>query len=388
MSTYILSPNMSLPVPDIGLAPGPDWAADLNASLGTLDGHTHSPGSGVQIQPSGININTDLPFGSNNATLLRSSRYVNQTATLALATDLCCVYASGGNLYYNNSSGTGVQITSGSSVNAGAGSITGLPSGTASVTFSSGIYVFQSATNTPASIDVGSVILRNTAAASNGVTLSPVNALSTNYSLILPLIPAQTLILALDTSGNITASVNADNSTLQFSGTVLSVKNLGITAAQIANATITQAKLANNSVGTAQIIDGNVTLVKLVAPNIGIDSSFAITKTTSGRLMQLALISTGTAADAYIQMTTTGGAGTIMSFRVSFAVNGSTVSRQIYQVISAAAGNQWRVPPSMFTFYTTAASTPGSNSFGATVEPIEVATTVTTPNTTFYVQEF
>ena len=64
---------MSLPVPAVGNESGPQYAFDLNGCFAIIDGHNHSPGSGVQINPSGILINADLPFGNNNATSLRST---------------------------------------------------------------------------------------------------------------------------------------------------------------------------------------------------------------------------------------------------------------------------------------------------------------------------
>lgn len=197
-----ITPNMSLTLPTPGSEPGPAYGTDQNASFTRVDSHNHTSGQGVAIPAGGLNINSDLPFGGFNATLLRSTRFVSQSSVLSAGTDLACVYVSGGNLYYNNSGGTAVQITSGSSVNAGAGSITGLPSGTASVSFASSTYFFRSATSTPATIDVGSVIVRNTTSSGHGVTLSPINALAADYSLTLPSIPAQTNVMTLDTSGN------------------------------------------------------------------------------------------------------------------------------------------------------------------------------------------
>ncbi len=35
---------------------GPQYALDQNQTFLIIDGHTHGPGSGVQITPSGLNI--------------------------------------------------------------------------------------------------------------------------------------------------------------------------------------------------------------------------------------------------------------------------------------------------------------------------------------------
>lgn len=85
-----ISPNMNLIIPGVGTQEGPEYAENVNSSLTLIDQHNHSPGSGAPITPGGISINTDLTFGNNNATSLRSSRYTPQVSPLALATDLGC----------------------------------------------------------------------------------------------------------------------------------------------------------------------------------------------------------------------------------------------------------------------------------------------------------
>src|ERR1700721_1530884 len=112
-------PNMNLPVPVPTQDPGPDWANNLYACLfNVLDQHNHSSGNGVQINPSGLNLNADVSFLTNNATNLRSTRYLSQGAPLSGAADLGCVYVSGGELFYNDIAGNQVKITSGGTVNA------------------------------------------------------------------------------------------------------------------------------------------------------------------------------------------------------------------------------------------------------------------------------
>lgn len=223
MSTTI-TPNMGLVVPGVSTEPGPEWAQEINADLGVLDQHNHTPGQGVQITPAGININVDLPFNSNNATLLKTANFINQGSTLTgMAPNLGCVYVAGGELIYNDEAGNVVPITNNGSVNAGAGSITGLPSGTASASYSAGTFIWQSATNTPATMDMGSVIIRNTTASAHGVTVQPVSALSSNYSLTLPTVPGATSFVQLDSSGNLTAtipvtSIMPSGSMVQFAG--------------------------------------------------------------------------------------------------------------------------------------------------------------------------
>src|SRR6185369_15092774 len=245
------TPNMNLNLPVPGQEPGPDYATDNNAAFTQVDQHNHTPGYGVAIPSAGIGIDAGLAFNNTDAYTLRSSRYINNSSTLSGTDDLGCVYVSGGNLYYNNSAGTAVQITNGSSVNAGAGSISGLPSGTASVTFTGSTYVFQSATSIPATVDVGSVIIRNTIASSFGVTISPINALPSSYNLTLPTIPAGTRILTLDNSGNIGSTWNVDGTTIIAPSGVIQIGTLPA-----------------SSVNTSQIVNGAVSADKLSCLNI------------------------------------------------------------------------------------------------------------------------
>lgn len=239
MSDYTISPNMSLIVPTVSSEPGPTWASDINASLSIIDQHNHSPGSGVQISQDGIFLSSgsapfnSLNYNNSNAYGLRSVKFTAQSAALALVTDIGCIYEAGVDLYYNDGSGNQIRITQGGSLTGAAGTITGLPSGTASASYSGGTFVWQSATSTAANMDAGSYILRNATASSKGLTLSPPNAMAADFALVLPSIPGSTSIMQLDSSGNMSAALVVDNSTLQNSGTVLSVKSGGITGTQM-----------------------------------------------------------------------------------------------------------------------------------------------------------
>src|SRR5271170_7015417 len=106
MANIIITPNMNLPNPVVGTDPGPDYGNNLNASLVLIDQHDHSPGHGVLITPTGLNINVDLPINNNNLTLVRSVRFMAQGAPISLVTDLSCLYSvtesgSNGDLWYN-----------------------------------------------------------------------------------------------------------------------------------------------------------------------------------------------------------------------------------------------------------------------------------------------
>ena len=215
---YTTTPNMLLTVPTVGSEPGPNYATDVNSSLTVIDSHDHSLNHGVQITPTGLNINSDLPFNENNATQVRSIRfnpYSTEGAFDATSADLGCLLEIGVDLYYIDGSGNLIRFTQSGSPVGATGTITGLPSGTASAHYSTGTFIFQAATNTAANIDAGSYIFRNNTAGSHGITLQPVSSLPTDYSLTLPLIPSVLSPLTIDTSGNITAQpyVNAKYNT-------------------------------------------------------------------------------------------------------------------------------------------------------------------------------
>lgn len=252
MSNTTISPNMNLIVPTVGVDPGPDWANNLNADLSILDSHNHSPGFGVQIQPNGLNINSDLTFNANNAISLKTVRFSPQVSPIPNSgSNVGCLYVSGNEIYYNDvSGGHQVQLTTNGSVNSGSGSITGLPSGTASASFSAGTFVWQSATSTAANMDFGSAILRNSSANSKGLTLQPPAAMAADITETLPAIPGSTSFMQIDSSGNMSASIAVSG---------------GITASNIASGTITSTQLGAASVGTTQLANTSVTKAKLAA---------------------------------------------------------------------------------------------------------------------------
>lgn len=204
MANTTTSPNMNLPIPTVGTDPGPDWSTNVNACLTAVDSHNHSSGQGVQITPSGINVNADFAMNVNNLITARSLRFTAQGSPIALATDLGCLYVSGSDLYYNDEAGNQVRITQGGSVSGSTGTITGLPSGTASASFSAATFTFQSATSTPATMAVGPLVIGRAAASPKTVTLTPNAAQAANYGLIFPTaLPGSTLPVAVDSSGNI-----------------------------------------------------------------------------------------------------------------------------------------------------------------------------------------
>lgn len=237
MST--ISPNMGLTISTINVDSGLTWEENLNSSLTLIDQHSHAPGYGVPITPTGLNINSDLSFSNNSGIDLKSIVFTPQ---LSFGT-INSVYSIGADLYYNDGNSNVIQLTSGGTVNA---TSSGISSGSATASFVSSVLVVNAAANTPANIQGGSLLLGNNVAASKFLTLSPPSSMAANYSITLPSLPAQTNIMTLDTSGNIAGVTNVDNSTIEISANNLQVKDLGITAAKIANATITGTQVSSN----------------------------------------------------------------------------------------------------------------------------------------------
>lgn len=216
MANFYISPNMSLVVPIPTVTIGPDWANDINVSLTIIDGHTHNAGSGIPITPNGLNLNSDVSFLTNNGIQLRSARFAPNASPLGLSTDLGCIYEAGVDLYYNDGNGNQIRITQSGSLAGAAGTITGLPSGTASAAFVSanGTFVFQQATSTAANMDIGSLIIRYPGSyptpAGAFIALEAPSSLASGYALTLPPLPSSTNVMTLGNTGIIT-SITYDN---------------------------------------------------------------------------------------------------------------------------------------------------------------------------------
>ena len=292
MANTATSPNMLLPIPVVGVDPGPDWAANINNCLTLIDQHNHSPGFGVQITPNGLNINSDLSFGGNNAVALRSSRYNVQGSLLAGPLDLGCTYVSGVDLYYNDVNGNHIQITAGGSVNA---TSSGISSGTASASFSAGVLIVDANVNTPANIRGASILLGNNSAGTGFVTLSPPSSVGTGYTLTLPRIPPSTVsFITMDTSGNMATSVAYP---LQ-GGDMASAT---ITGSNIAAATVTR----DNQVAVGQQVSSSCGSFFTSSTSPVNVTNLSVTITTTGRPVIIALQDdgTGTGDGGYVQMT-------------------------------------------------------------------------------------
>ena len=269
MANTTTTPNMSLPVPVPGVDPGPDWATNIVTDMYTLDAHDHSSGKGVQINPAGLNINSDLPVNDNNITLTRSVRFFAQGSPISGSADLDCIYVSGVDLYYNDGSGNQVRITQGGSVTGSAGTITGLPSGTASAAYSASTFTFQSATSTPANLNVGPITIGTNTASPKTVTITPSGSQVANYSMTLPVaLPGALSVVTLDNSGNLGSSAITGSGSAVFS----------------ANPTLTGANLTAGSVFNGGTITGSLSGSPVFSNGIQISSANGININTGGGL--------------------------------------------------------------------------------------------------------
>ena len=249
MTTPIISPNMNLPIPVPTESTGPEYAENISDSLEKIDVHNHTPGQGVPIPVSALNINQNLPMSSYSITGIKSLALENQAIA---PTQSGSVYMSGNNLYWKD--GTGlytVQITNGNAVAGAPGNITSLVA-PANCTYLTGTstFRFQSNVNVAASLDARNVTLRNSTVSSFAYEMQA-PTLSTNRSVVLPDLPAATKILSMTSAGVIASNIDADNSTLEIVANNLQIRNSGVTTAKIANSSVTNDKLASPSGGYA-----------------------------------------------------------------------------------------------------------------------------------------
>lgn len=354
--------NLLLPVPSS--EPGPTYAYDNNQAFTQIDAHTHAPGQGVPITPSGLNINSDLAFGSSNATLLRSARFAPQSGTLAGAADLGCVYVNGLDLWFNDVSGNTVRLTQSGGVAGSPGSISNLTSpASAAYVSSNQTFVWQSGANTPANMDMASVLLRNLTANSRALTLNPPASMAANYAITLPPLGTNTNFLTMDTSGNMAAVTNVDGSTITNTANVLSVgvsalsgitgsqlsPTAGITGSQIATDTVSKSNLVVTGFNTGAVSPGQVgelpiglsvsttstsyvTSTATKTATITIASPAVITITSFGSMFigmpvvfsTTGALPTGITAGTYYYVLTIGGANTI--FTISATPGGAAIN--------------------------------------------------------------
>lgn len=341
MANETLSPNMSMPIPGVGLTDGPQWASDLNASLNILDSHDHTPGYGVPITVAGLNINADLPIGANNITGVRSLRMNVQAAPLATASDLGCVYVSGVDLYYNDELGNQIQITQSGGLAGTPGSISNLvaPASAAWVS-ADATFVWSTSPAVAAAMDAGTLIIRYPGSyptpSGNYIALQAPAALATGYALKLP--PALPLAsgaaLTASTAG-VLGYTNVDNSTIAITANQYVVQASGLVdgrstaavAGKIAAQGTHQWQLNGNyaNVGAATEIDGYLFFpVNATITAIWIYNAVAGT----GGTTEIDILKASAPAGAFSTILTTTGKITSAAAAGVWTDNGSIVAAQ------------------------------------------------------------
>lgn len=340
---------MSLPVPVVGVAPGPNYAADVNNCLGLVDSHDHSFGRGVQITPAGLDISNDLSIQQNNVINIRSLRFFPQTVPLVgISPDLNCLYDTLGDLYFNDGSGNQVRITQSGGVAGSPGSIANLTS-PASASYSAGTqtFIWQSDVNTAANMDMGSIILRDLTANSFGVTINPPAALASDYSLTLPAsLPGSTSIVTIDNSGNIgTPGVYP------------------LTSPSIANQAITQAKLAPRSTGITVPAGGVAVSVPIsIIINVPTALGLNISLVTTGRPV---FVSIQAAPGVGLNSNVDAHGGTAI---VRFTRNGTEICSNDFGP-SGPSNAEFFLPPSAFSVLDMGVNgSPGTYTYDLTIE--------------------
>lgn len=317
---------MGFPISTIGTDSGLNWETNLNAALTTIDQHNHSAGQGQQIQPNGINISSDLSFGSNNATNLRTTRFIPQSVPISnTGADVGEVYVSGNELFYNDvSGGNQVQITTNGNVNA---TSSGISSGTASASFSAGILNVKSSSTSFGSVAMLSAILSNSGNLVNQLTLQA-PALSTSIVETLPPIPASQSFMAIDVSGNMTGFAPVSG---------------GITGSMIAPTTVAK----SNQVAVGQQISSSSGTYSITGSGPHTVTNLNVSITTSGRPVMVFLTHSGAGGtNGVVQVGPSGNATSLVIQR-----NASTIYQTILQPFSdsgLAANVLMTLPSSSF----------------------------------------
>lgn len=334
MADFTLSPSMNLPIPTVGVDGGPDYAFNINNSLTLVDGHNHSSGQGVQIQPAGLNINSDLTFLGNNAIALRTVRFQPQVSTPNAPSDIGCIYGVGVDVYITDGAGNVIRVTQNGALAGASGTISNLTS-PASAAYSAPTFIFQSNTNVPANLDAGSIIIRNVIANSNGITLSAPSSLASNYSLTLPLLPSQLSYMTINTGGSM-GSQSADQ--IGQAMTSVGANNIANVRTRAVNSTAPLGGIAiapNNS--------GNFTTASTTPVLV---ANQGVILTTAGRPVSLNL--NGAVSNSFIAVSNS---GSVASMVLTIHRNGNPLIAFALSAQQSTSGiTTIAVPPASFNF--------------------------------------
>ena len=296
---------MGLTLPLVSQTPGPEWASTINSDLSLIDSHNHTSGFGAPITTAALSIDADLDL--NGFGLVGVNALTLSVPSVGPAN--ASVYAdSVGDMYWKNSAGNPVQITSGSSVVGANGTITGLVF-PATAVYLPGLetFRFQSDVNKPAAVDHGPLTLRRNATGSYGVQIQPASGIAANWTLTLPAAdPGATRLMGIVSGGQV--GYVSTNSTLTLTGSSLTVATGGITPTQLAtdavttikilDGNVTQAKLAPKTVTSSSNVTSASTSSTISAAILGLSRTYT---TTAGRVLRIECLPTG-AGDSYFRM--------------------------------------------------------------------------------------
>lgn len=362
----IIEPTMGLTIPTINVDSGLVWEQAISNDLSIIANHNHSSGSGVQIPPNGLNINGDLTFNNNSAINLKALVLTPQ-ASFSTVNSL---YSIANDLYFNDGASNIIQITSGGVVNA---TSSGISSGAASASFVVGVLVVNAASNTPANIQGGSLLIGNNVPASKFLTLAPPAAMGANFTLTLPSLPGAQNFVSLDSSGNFGASWNVDNSSLQISSNVLQVKASGIVTSMINNGAVTSPKLANLNI---QFSASSGPFITSSTSEVDV-TNLSVTFTNFNRPIQISLNANSSTSLLGVGVTGTSRNTGLASFTIYRGVTAISTQEVQFAMPSASSVNAIFIPVSSISH--TDFVSPGTYTY-------KVVASVNNPNLTAFVQ--
>lgn len=287
-----ITPNMGLDLPTVSVTLGPEWASDNNTAFTTIDSHDHTTGNGVKITPSGLNINTDLPMNEHALTEVANVQLVDQVTPIAT---VAAVNQVGGDLYWNNGSGTPVQITSGGSVIAASDGISRRfesfsvvankvisPADTLSYLTVNTASAYQITLPSAAGVPAGrfyEVVDGAGLAGTNNITVAPDGADTINTvagNVVLNYNDIRARFVADGVSNWVMTIVQG---TLQVQ--TAQYADSSVTTAKILNGNVTETKIATDAVTTLKVADANITRAKLSSMGQQVSASCGTFSTTS-----------------------------------------------------------------------------------------------------------
>lgn len=212
------TPKMNIDKPTVGGSED-TWGTELNDALDTIDSHDHTSSKGAQVPTSGLNIDDDLEFDSNHITGVRAVEFNTNDSIGSLIRSLA-VKDSDSELYFINSSGQEVKITSGTGLDiSSSGGFTGDyetdTNAEARYTTASTLYEFFSDTSSSAygTVRASEADIRETSG-DNGVKIGPHSSTNSYSITLLESLPADTQFVTIDSSGQLKTRSQSETMTL------------------------------------------------------------------------------------------------------------------------------------------------------------------------------